>query len=179
MFRDGDVKSQLSVIHQTGQNDYDMVKKHSMSLPGLSRGHAVSLRYANRPFVRRISSCRRSGAMTMAELTVCGKPAVLIPFPQSIYQHQLHTMPRCWKKPGAALDDSAKRTGRRKIGGGRWGLVSKPASTGSRWASGAARWVERIRPATIVRELFHNSYKERRGARGSTGGKGTRVPFGL
>ena len=44
----------------------------------------------------------RSGAMTMAELTVCGKPAVLIPFPQSIYQHQLHNA-QVLEKAGAAL----------------------------------------------------------------------------
>jgi UDP-N-acetylglucosamine--N-acetylmuramyl-(pentapeptide) pyrophosphoryl-undecaprenol N-acetylglucosamine transferase len=30
----------------------------------------------------------RAGAMTVAELTVCGKPAILVPLPTAIYDHQ-------------------------------------------------------------------------------------------
>ena len=30
----------------------------------------------------------RAGAMTVAELTACGKPAILIPLPSAIYDHQ-------------------------------------------------------------------------------------------
>jgi UDP-N-acetylglucosamine--N-acetylmuramyl-(pentapeptide) pyrophosphoryl-undecaprenol N-acetylglucosamine transferase len=30
----------------------------------------------------------RAGAMTVAELTACGKPAILIPLPTAIYDHQ-------------------------------------------------------------------------------------------
>ena len=127
LFKDGTLKSQLSVIHQTGQKDYDMVKAHY---------DAAGLTVEVMPFLFDMPTAlrsadlvvSRSGAMTMAELTVCGKPAVLIPFPQSIYQHQLHNA-QVLEKAGAALDHSASRTGRRKIGGGRWGLVSKPAST--------------------------------------------------
>ncbi len=32
----------------------------------------------------------RAGAGTFAELTACGKPAILIPFPSAASQHQLH-----------------------------------------------------------------------------------------
>ena len=83
LFKDGTLKSQLSVIHQTGQKDYDMVKAHY---------DAAGLTVEVMPFLFDMPTAlraadlvvSRSGAMTMAELTVCGKPAVLIPFPQSI-----------------------------------------------------------------------------------------------
>jgi len=35
--------------------------------------------------------------MTIAELTVCGKAAILIPLPTAIYNHQLR-MPRSWPR---------------------------------------------------------------------------------
>ena len=101
LFKDGTLKSQLSVIHQTGQKDYDMVKAHY---------DAAGLTVEVMPFLFDMPTAlrsadlvvSRSGAMTMAELTVCGKPAVLIPFPQSIYQHQLHNA-QVLEKAGAAL----------------------------------------------------------------------------
>ncbi len=44
----------------------------------------------------------RSGAMTVAELTACGKPAVLIPLPTAIYDHQMKNA-RVMEAAGAAV----------------------------------------------------------------------------
>ena len=45
----------------------------------------------------------RAGAMTIAELTVCGKPAILIPLPTAIYNHQIAERRGRWPSRGGAL----------------------------------------------------------------------------
>ena len=44
----------------------------------------------------------RSGAGTLAELAVCGKPAILIPFPHATHGHQEHNA-RAAEAEGAAI----------------------------------------------------------------------------
>jgi UDP-N-acetylglucosamine--N-acetylmuramyl-(pentapeptide) pyrophosphoryl-undecaprenol N-acetylglucosamine transferase len=78
---------QMSIMHQTGESDHVRV--------------AEAYRHAGvpatvTPFIYDMPSAidaadlvvARSGAMTVAELTTCGKPAVLIPLPTAIYDHQ-------------------------------------------------------------------------------------------
>lgn len=101
LFRDAGVRVQVSVIHQTGQHDFERVKEFYESA-----GIKVDVRpfLFDMPTVLREADlvvCR-SGAMTLAELTVCGKPSVLIPFPSAIYQHQARNAD-VLKKAGAAL----------------------------------------------------------------------------
>jgi UDP-N-acetylglucosamine:LPS N-acetylglucosamine transferase len=101
IFRDAGVSARLSVIHQTGQHDYEEVKRFYESA-----GIMVDVR----PFLFDMPTALhtadlvvcRSGAMTLAELTVCGKPSVLIPLPNAIYQHQAHNA-EVLRKAGAAL----------------------------------------------------------------------------
>lgn len=83
----GALRSNVSVIHQTGEADYESVKA-AYEQAGF-KGQVV-------PFVfdmpRALRSAdlvvSRSGAVTVAELTACGKAAVLIPLPHAIYRHQ-------------------------------------------------------------------------------------------
>jgi UDP-N-acetylglucosamine--N-acetylmuramyl-(pentapeptide) pyrophosphoryl-undecaprenol N-acetylglucosamine transferase len=101
LFNDATVSARLSVIHQTGQQDYERVKGFYAS---------AGIKVDVMPFLFDMPTAlraadlvvSRSGAMTLAELTVCGKPAVLIPFPNAIYQHQAHNAD-ILKKAGAAL----------------------------------------------------------------------------
>jgi len=101
IFRDAGVSARLSVIHQTGQYDYEEVRKFYES---------AGIKVDVRPFLFNMPAALRgadlvvcrAGAMTLAELTVCGKPSVLIPFPSAIYQHQAHNAD-VLKKAGAAL----------------------------------------------------------------------------
>jgi UDP-N-acetylglucosamine--N-acetylmuramyl-(pentapeptide) pyrophosphoryl-undecaprenol N-acetylglucosamine transferase len=101
IFRDAGVSARLSVIHQTGQHDYERVKGFYES---------AGIKVDVRPFLFDMPTALhtadlvvcRSGAMTLAELTVCGKPSVLIPFPNAIYQHQAHNA-EVLRKAGAAL----------------------------------------------------------------------------
>jgi UDP-N-acetylglucosamine--N-acetylmuramyl-(pentapeptide) pyrophosphoryl-undecaprenol N-acetylglucosamine transferase len=77
----------LQVIHQTGQADFAAIKEVYNSLPF----EAEVL-----PFIERMDEAYaradlvlcRAGATTVAELTAFGKPAVLVPYPYAIYDHQ-------------------------------------------------------------------------------------------
>lgn len=101
LVRDAGVRTELSVIHQTGQHDFERVK---------GCYEAAGIKIDVRPFLFDMPAALRgadlvvcrAGAMTLAELTVCGKPSVLIPFPSAIYQHQAHNAD-VLKKAGAAL----------------------------------------------------------------------------
>jgi len=82
-----DLQAGLSITHQTGQADYAVIKEAYMSLP-----FAAEVT----PFIDRMDEAYaradlvlcRAGATTVAELTVFGKAAILVPFPYAIYDHQ-------------------------------------------------------------------------------------------
>lgn len=78
---------QLAITHQTGEPDHARVAE-------AYRRAGVTAKVT--PFIYDMPTAIRSahvvvaraGAMTVAELTACGKPAVLIPLPTAIYDHQ-------------------------------------------------------------------------------------------
>ena len=82
-----DLGADLSITHQTGQADYAAIKAAYMALP-----FAAEVT----PFIDRMDEAYaradlvlcRAGATTVAELTVFGKAAILVPFPYAIYDHQ-------------------------------------------------------------------------------------------
>jgi UDP-N-acetylglucosamine--N-acetylmuramyl-(pentapeptide) pyrophosphoryl-undecaprenol N-acetylglucosamine transferase len=53
----------------------------------------------------------RAGAMTIAELTACGKPAILIPLPTAIYDHQMKNARAMEAGGGATVLPQADLTG--------------------------------------------------------------------
>jgi UDP-N-acetylglucosamine--N-acetylmuramyl-(pentapeptide) pyrophosphoryl-undecaprenol N-acetylglucosamine transferase len=53
----------------------------------------------------------RAGAMTVAELTACGKPAILIPLPSAIYDHQTKNARVMEAAGGAVLLPQSTLTG--------------------------------------------------------------------
>jgi UDP-N-acetylglucosamine--N-acetylmuramyl-(pentapeptide) pyrophosphoryl-undecaprenol N-acetylglucosamine transferase len=83
-----EVKSSLKFIHQTGRDDLDFVSKGYQE-----KGFDALVK----PFFEDMATyyqradlviCR-SGASTVSELAVCGKAAILIPYPYAAHQHQL------------------------------------------------------------------------------------------
>jgi len=83
-----DLRSSLRFIHQTGKEDW---------LP-VSKGYeAKGFEAEVVPFIEEMARCYRradlvicrSGASTVAELAVCAKAAILIPYPYAAHQHQL------------------------------------------------------------------------------------------
>jgi UDP-N-acetylglucosamine--N-acetylmuramyl-(pentapeptide) pyrophosphoryl-undecaprenol N-acetylglucosamine transferase len=94
-------RPQMTVAHQTGESDHARVAE-------AYRRAGVSV--AATPFLYDMPSAiqaadlvvARAGAMTVAELTTCGKPAILIPLPTAIYDHQTKNA-RVMEAAGAAI----------------------------------------------------------------------------
>jgi UDP-N-acetylglucosamine--N-acetylmuramyl-(pentapeptide) pyrophosphoryl-undecaprenol N-acetylglucosamine transferase len=91
----------MRVTHQTGEADFARVS-------AAYRQAGVSVKVV--PFLYDMPAViqstdlvvARAGAMTIAELTTCGKPAVLIPLPTAIYDHQM-TNAKAMEAAGAAV----------------------------------------------------------------------------
>jgi UDP-N-acetylglucosamine--N-acetylmuramyl-(pentapeptide) pyrophosphoryl-undecaprenol N-acetylglucosamine transferase len=97
-------KAGLSVIHQTGEADYPMVKQaYEAAGLGADRVKPVPFLFdMPRALKQADLVVSRSGAVTLAELTACGKPAILIPLPHAIYRHQERNA-RVLEEAGAAM----------------------------------------------------------------------------
>ncbi|HSD19563.1 MAG TPA: undecaprenyldiphospho-muramoylpentapeptide beta-N-acetylglucosaminyltransferase [Anaeromyxobacter sp.] len=83
-----DLREKLSVTHQTGARDREQVEKGYRACgfePDVREFiHDMSAAYAGADLV----VCR-AGATTLAELTVCKKPSILVPFPAAADNHQV------------------------------------------------------------------------------------------
>src|SRR5512146_53987 len=103
-------RPQLTVTHQTGESDHARVVE-------AYRRAGVSVTAT--PFLYDMPSAinaadlvvARAGAMTVAELTTCGKPAVLIPLPTAIYDHQMKNAKVMEAAGAAVVVPQAKLTG--------------------------------------------------------------------
>jgi UDP-N-acetylglucosamine--N-acetylmuramyl-(pentapeptide) pyrophosphoryl-undecaprenol N-acetylglucosamine transferase len=104
------LKDRLTITHQTGEADHARVVA-AYERAGMP-AQVVPFLY-DMPTVLRSADLvvARAGAMTIAELTACGKPAILIPLPTAIYNHQLHNAEVMAKAGGAMLVPQADLTG--------------------------------------------------------------------
>ena len=83
-----DLKNRISITHQTGARDREQVEKGY---------RAVGFQPDVREFITDMSAAYagtdlvvcRAGATTLAELTVCKKPSILVPFPAAADNHQV------------------------------------------------------------------------------------------
>jgi UDP-N-acetylglucosamine--N-acetylmuramyl-(pentapeptide) pyrophosphoryl-undecaprenol N-acetylglucosamine transferase len=83
-----DLRERVRFTHQTGARDRDQVERGYL---------AVGFRPDVREFITDMSSAYagcdlvvcRAGATTLAELTVCRKPSILVPFPAAADNHQV------------------------------------------------------------------------------------------
>ncbi len=84
----------IKVIHQTGERDFEEVAALYRATLEISGSKSVEPEVA--PFLFDVPRAlrqadlviSRSGATTVAEITACGKPSILIPFPHAIHGHQ-------------------------------------------------------------------------------------------
>jgi UDP-N-acetylglucosamine--N-acetylmuramyl-(pentapeptide) pyrophosphoryl-undecaprenol N-acetylglucosamine transferase len=78
----------IALIHQTGEADHAGIKQ-AYKAAGV-QAEVVPFLF-DMPAALRSSDLvvSRAGAVTVAELTACGKPAILIPLPRAIHAHQL------------------------------------------------------------------------------------------
>ena len=90
------------IIHQTGEADFSRTRQAYQDA-GMTNSQVV-------PFIDNMAEAYasaalvvcRSGATTLAELTVCGRPAILIPYPYAAADHQTANA-RVLERAGAAL----------------------------------------------------------------------------
>ena len=82
-----DLKNQVHIIHQTGKNDLESVKKGyaDQNFPAEVREFIDDM--AGAYLGADLVLCR-AGATTVAELTVCKKASILVPFPHATDDHQ-------------------------------------------------------------------------------------------
>ncbi len=82
-----EVRPSLKFIHQTGKEDVDFVSRgyQEKGFDALVRPFFDEM--ANYYRISDLVVCR-SGASTVAELAVCGKAAILIPYPYAAHNHQ-------------------------------------------------------------------------------------------
>jgi len=108
----GALRESVWFIHQTGEADVAWVRQ-AYDRRGVGGRiepfiHDMGTAYAHADLV-----ISRAGATTIAELTACGKPAVLIPLPHAAHQHQ-HENARLLQDAGAAvMCEQGALTGRR------------------------------------------------------------------
>jgi UDP-N-acetylglucosamine--N-acetylmuramyl-(pentapeptide) pyrophosphoryl-undecaprenol N-acetylglucosamine transferase len=82
------LQSRLHIIHQTGKADFEQIKKsYDENAPFYE---VIPFIYDVEQFYNRcdLLICR-SGAITLAEITALGKPAILVPLPTSTHNHQV------------------------------------------------------------------------------------------
>jgi UDP-N-acetylglucosamine--N-acetylmuramyl-(pentapeptide) pyrophosphoryl-undecaprenol N-acetylglucosamine transferase len=99
-----EAQPELQIIHQVGEKNLAEYKQRlPESLPGRDRYFLrdyfddLSIAYA----VSDLAICR-SGAMTIAELTVTGTPAIFVPYPFAAADHQMHNA-QSMQNRGAAV----------------------------------------------------------------------------
>ncbi len=95
------IRRKLKLIHQTGMADRERVQQAyaEMNVSAEVVPFVKDMPKALRAADLVISRC---GALTLAEIAACGKPAVLIPYPSATHQHQEHNA-RVIEQAGAGV----------------------------------------------------------------------------
>ncbi len=156
-----------AITHQTGEADHVRVAA-AYQQQGVA-AEVVPFLY-DMPSVLRTADLvvARAGAMTIAELTVCGKPAILIPLPTAIYNHQLRNAEVMANAGGAVLLPQSDLTGARLAETIR-GILSDENRLE---AMGRRSWgMRRIDAAeSIVRECYDVMGRRHETSRGASAG---------
>lgn len=102
----------LTIMHQTGEADVARVREGYRSA-GVQAEVVPFLYDMPKALQAADLVVARAGAMTIAELTACGKPAILIPLPTAIYNHQMKNARAMETAGGAIVLPQAELTGAR------------------------------------------------------------------
>ncbi|WP_447977852.1 undecaprenyldiphospho-muramoylpentapeptide beta-N-acetylglucosaminyltransferase [Candidatus Nitrospira bockiana] len=102
----------LRITHQTGEADHEPIKA-AYDASGVDATVVPFL--FDMPTALRAADLvvARSGAMTLAELTACGKPSILVPLPHAIYQHQARNAEVLERAGAAVVIPQSELTGAR------------------------------------------------------------------
>lgn len=94
-------RERVQIWHQTGARDWDRIRSVYQDLYPKARVEPFIKDMAKAYDFADLVICR-AGATTLAELTIAGKPSILIPFPYAVHDHQLKNA-RYLEEAGAAL----------------------------------------------------------------------------
>jgi UDP-N-acetylglucosamine--N-acetylmuramyl-(pentapeptide) pyrophosphoryl-undecaprenol N-acetylglucosamine transferase len=97
----GDLKDQMHFVHQTGKSDLERVRK-GYADRGFQAEVVEFIDDMSSAYARADLVVCRAGATTLAELTVCKKASILIPFPYATDNHQ-EVNARALVEAGAAV----------------------------------------------------------------------------
>jgi UDP-N-acetylglucosamine--N-acetylmuramyl-(pentapeptide) pyrophosphoryl-undecaprenol N-acetylglucosamine transferase len=104
--------AQLRLVHQTGTADYPTVAQAYQRTPLQAEVYPFLHDMAERYHWAHLVVCR-AGASTLAELTACGKPSILIPYPYAADDHQRHNAIALQQLGAAQVILDAELTGER------------------------------------------------------------------
>ncbi len=97
-----DFQPYIQFLHQTGEKDFDFVREgyHSRGYRGtvFPFTHDMGDAYAVADLI-----ISRAGATTLAELTACGKAAILVPYPYAAGNHQKANAEKLWDLGAAQM----------------------------------------------------------------------------
>lgn len=82
-----EIRGGLTIVHQTGEKDFETVKA-AYEKAGFAADVRPFLDDMGAQYAAADLVLCRAGASTLAELTAIGKPAILVPYPHAIYDHQ-------------------------------------------------------------------------------------------
>ncbi len=108
----GDLKDQLHFVHQTGKKDTDSVRK-AYADKGFSAEVLEFIDDMSKAYARAELVICRAGATTLAELTVCKKASILIPFPYATDDHQTRNAQALVGAGAAVMLKESELTGER------------------------------------------------------------------
>ncbi len=94
-------RERMAFIHQVGEGMVEEVKE-TYERVGLEAHVTPFIHEMGKAYATAHLVVCRAGATTLAEVTVLGKPSILIPFPHAVGDHQLHNA-RALEAAGAAL----------------------------------------------------------------------------
>lgn len=98
-----DIKDQLHIVHQTGKNDLETVRKGYADKGFSTQAEVVEfIEDMSNAYAKAELVVCRAGATTLSELTVAKKASILIPFPFATDNHQ-EVNAQALVKAGAAL----------------------------------------------------------------------------
>lgn len=97
-----DLNDNLQLLWQTGGKDFDYIKENTKN---------TKIKLSLHPFVNQMGLAyavsdlvvSRAGALTLAEITACGKPAILVPYPFATADHQRFNAQELEKKGAAKI----------------------------------------------------------------------------
>ncbi len=108
----GELKDELHFVHQTGKADLEAVRA-GYAKKGFSADVVEFIDDMSSAYGRADLVVCRAGATTLAELTVCKKASILIPFPYATDDHQAVNASAMVKSGAALMFREAELTGQK------------------------------------------------------------------